>query len=187
MPMTAKGAKIIKAMKSEYGAKKGEQVFYASKNAKKIKGVEKEAAYIQGFNDKLAASPMSPELMSSIKQLLGHKANIPQELSKAVSEAAHTVEAGRKMVKYEKGNPQRMATLQANRQAREAFKKELRDLFNDQQKDQYSHGVTRGSSPLMPSKTPSLGALLTRRDSLPPYSGKRSLAFIPGSLSVPTT
>jgi len=29
-------------MVKEYGAKKGEQVFYASKNAKKIKGVEKK-------------------------------------------------------------------------------------------------------------------------------------------------
>jgi len=29
-------------MTKQYGAKRGEQVFYASKNAKKIKGVEKK-------------------------------------------------------------------------------------------------------------------------------------------------
>ena len=40
MPLTKKGNKIIRAMESEYGEKKGEQVFYASKNAGKIKGVE---------------------------------------------------------------------------------------------------------------------------------------------------
>lgn len=42
MPLSKKGAKIKKAMVSTYGAKKGEKVFYASKNAKKIKGVEKK-------------------------------------------------------------------------------------------------------------------------------------------------
>jgi hypothetical protein len=45
-PLTEKGAKIKRAMqkpKSEggYGAKKGEEVFWASKNKGTIKGVEK--------------------------------------------------------------------------------------------------------------------------------------------------
>ena len=39
--MTKKGKKIMKAMMKGYGKKKGEQVFYASKNKGKIKGVEK--------------------------------------------------------------------------------------------------------------------------------------------------
>jgi hypothetical protein len=42
MPLTDKGKKILKEMKDEYGDKKGEQIFYASKNAGKIKGVEKK-------------------------------------------------------------------------------------------------------------------------------------------------
>lgn len=41
MPFTQKGKKIMAAMKSEYGGKKGESVFYASRNAGKISGVEK--------------------------------------------------------------------------------------------------------------------------------------------------
>jgi len=40
MPLTLKGRKIMAAMKSQYGGKKGEQVFYASKNKGKIIGVE---------------------------------------------------------------------------------------------------------------------------------------------------
>lgn len=40
MPFTPKGTKIMGAMKDTYGDKKGESVFYASKNAGKIKGVE---------------------------------------------------------------------------------------------------------------------------------------------------
>lgn len=42
MPLTKKGAKIANAMLKEYGAKKGKQVFYASKNKGTIKGVEKK-------------------------------------------------------------------------------------------------------------------------------------------------
>lgn len=41
MPLSKKGSKIMASMKEEYGAKKGEQVFYASKNKGTIKGVEK--------------------------------------------------------------------------------------------------------------------------------------------------
>ena len=41
MPLTSKGEKIMKAMKAQYGSdKKAEEVFYASKNAGKITGVE---------------------------------------------------------------------------------------------------------------------------------------------------
>ena len=42
MPLTAKGKKIMKAMKKTYGNKKAEQVFYASKNKGKIKNVDKK-------------------------------------------------------------------------------------------------------------------------------------------------
>lgn len=41
MPLTPKGRKIKAAMQKEYGADKGERVFYASENAGKIKGVAK--------------------------------------------------------------------------------------------------------------------------------------------------
>ena len=41
MPLTSKGKKIMSAMKKEYGSKKGESVFYASRNKGKIKEVEK--------------------------------------------------------------------------------------------------------------------------------------------------
>lgn len=42
MPLTAKGEEILASMKSEYGAEKGERVFYASKNAGKISGVDSD-------------------------------------------------------------------------------------------------------------------------------------------------
>jgi hypothetical protein len=40
MPLTEKGAKILAAMVSQYGSKKGKSVFYASINKGKVKGAE---------------------------------------------------------------------------------------------------------------------------------------------------
>jgi len=42
MPLNKKGKKIMKAMKKEYGKKKGEKVFYASENKGTIKKVTKK-------------------------------------------------------------------------------------------------------------------------------------------------
>ena len=41
MPLNKKGKQIMKSMKKQYGEKRGKQVFYASVNKKKIKGVKK--------------------------------------------------------------------------------------------------------------------------------------------------
>lgn len=47
MPLTSKGRKIMGSMKSEYGAKKGKKVFYASRNKGTIKGVDKSRRVLQ--------------------------------------------------------------------------------------------------------------------------------------------
>lgn len=41
MPLTKKGKKIKRQMRKTYGSKKGSQVFYASANKKRIKGVKR--------------------------------------------------------------------------------------------------------------------------------------------------
>lgn len=41
MPLTKKGRKIKAAMRAQYGKTKGERIFYASANAKAIKGVHR--------------------------------------------------------------------------------------------------------------------------------------------------
>lgn len=41
MPLTGKGQEIMGSMKKQYGGKKGEEVFYASKNKGKITGVDR--------------------------------------------------------------------------------------------------------------------------------------------------
>ena len=43
MPLTKKGRKIMASMTEQYGAEKGKQVFYASRNAGKITGVDPES------------------------------------------------------------------------------------------------------------------------------------------------
>ena len=55
MPLTKKGKKVMKSMKGQYGEKKGEQVFYATKNKSKLKGVDmKKAKKYKGGGDLLA-------------------------------------------------------------------------------------------------------------------------------------
>jgi len=55
MPLTKKGKKVMKSMKGQYGEKKGEQVFYATKNKGKLKGVDmKKAKKYKGGGDLLA-------------------------------------------------------------------------------------------------------------------------------------
>ena len=41
MPLNEKGKKIMNSMRKQYGKKRGETIFYASKNKGTIKGVEK--------------------------------------------------------------------------------------------------------------------------------------------------
>ena len=41
MPLNEKGKKIMKSMRKQYGKKRGETIYYASKNKGTIKGVEK--------------------------------------------------------------------------------------------------------------------------------------------------
>jgi hypothetical protein len=48
MPLTSKGKEVMKSMKRTYGGKKGEQVFYATANAGKLEGVEKEQELKKG-------------------------------------------------------------------------------------------------------------------------------------------
>jgi hypothetical protein len=52
MPLTKKGKKIKRAMQKQYGKKKGLKVFYASRNAGKIKGVEKKSRKKKGRKKK---------------------------------------------------------------------------------------------------------------------------------------
>ena len=40
MPLTPKGRRILRQMQKEYGAAKGEAVFYASRNKGRITGVD---------------------------------------------------------------------------------------------------------------------------------------------------
>jgi hypothetical protein len=47
MPLTSKGTRILGAMKKQYGSKRGESVFYASRNKGAITGVEKVKSHMK--------------------------------------------------------------------------------------------------------------------------------------------
>jgi hypothetical protein len=51
MPLTPKGQKIMANMQKEYGAEKAKRVFYASRNAGKIIGVDPESRAKRGVSD----------------------------------------------------------------------------------------------------------------------------------------
>ena len=57
MPLTAKGSKIKAAMKKQYGAEKGEDVFYAAANKGTIKGVAKKQKLAKGGAARKASKP----------------------------------------------------------------------------------------------------------------------------------
>lgn len=52
MPLSMKGEEIQNVMEKEYGKKKGEQVFYASKNKGKISGVDAKGRWGGRASDK---------------------------------------------------------------------------------------------------------------------------------------
>ena len=64
MPLTAKGDKIMRAMKEKYGDKEGERIFYASKNKGTISGVDAAdagAGVLMTCGDKALFLKRSPE------------------------------------------------------------------------------------------------------------------------------
>lgn len=67
MPLTEKGKEIESAMEQRYGAKKGESVFYASKNAGKITGVDSVPEH-RGVSDAdlSARTRATPEYKASV-------------------------------------------------------------------------------------------------------------------------
>jgi hypothetical protein len=69
MPLNKKGKKIMKSMKKQYGKKKGEKIFYASKNKGVIKGVKKGA--YGAFNYIATGKPEMP--VGGQKRMLAEK------------------------------------------------------------------------------------------------------------------
>jgi hypothetical protein len=64
MPLTEKGKKIMSSMQRTYGGRKGEQVFYATANAGKIEGVEKEQELKKGGRVRKASKSSKPKAKS---------------------------------------------------------------------------------------------------------------------------
>ena len=64
MPLTNKGKDIMQSMKRTYGGRKGEQVFYATRNAGKIEGVEKEQELKKGGRVRKAGKSSKPKAKS---------------------------------------------------------------------------------------------------------------------------
>jgi hypothetical protein len=59
VPLTAKGQEIMAQMKKEYGEEKGEEVFYAAKNAGTISGVDTDEVVEEKKEEKKVGDSLS--------------------------------------------------------------------------------------------------------------------------------
>lgn len=84
-PLTEKGKEILASMKEQYGDEKGEQIFYASKNAGKLTGVDKKTRdlyleipqdgwYVFGYSQNIDGPFTEKEADEQVKQGKGKKA-----------------------------------------------------------------------------------------------------------------
>jgi hypothetical protein len=76
MPLTAKGEEILAAMEKEYGGDKGKQVFYASKNAGKISGVDSATAPASTMLDAICAKMdacLMDEVVSKLDSMTSYR------------------------------------------------------------------------------------------------------------------
>jgi hypothetical protein len=97
MPLTAKGEEIKAAMQEQYGAEKGEEVFYASKNAGTISGVDDDQTKHDPHTGQFTSGPGGAGAASAHheKEYNFHKA-AAEKHSKAGNEkgaAAHSTAA----------------------------------------------------------------------------------------------
>ncbi len=84
MPLTDKGTQILSKMRSEYGTKRGTSVFYASRNAKKITGVEamkKNANLSEADNRRL--TEFQKKVARNVKEEAEPEKDKDKELKKA--------------------------------------------------------------------------------------------------------
>jgi hypothetical protein len=68
MPLTAKGSEILSRMQQEYDSSKGTSVFYASRNAGKISGVDGMSKKDEVFTD-ASATPEQKKLLDRLQEV----------------------------------------------------------------------------------------------------------------------
>jgi uncharacterized ion transporter superfamily protein YfcC len=73
MPLNKKGKKIIKSMKKQYGKKKGEKIFYASKNKGVIKLAVSAGSKIYANKQKTKMAMSEAQLMHATKMAQGEE------------------------------------------------------------------------------------------------------------------
>lgn len=116
MPLTAKGREILAGMEKEYGAKKGESVFYASKNKGTIGGVDSV-----GTPERSAANPQLDQVVDKIiKWDAAHSAQ--PSSAERTTQPRHDSKFGKLVGKLEKsGKSKEYATKVAAKVGREKY------------------------------------------------------------------
>jgi DNA-binding transcriptional regulator YhcF (GntR family) len=105
MPLNKKGKEIMKSMKDEYGKKKGEKVFYASKNKGTIKNVEKArfGKLLKNFiNSSSGKKIFSKKEMGATSQVGNKRSNLITDLYQNQKKTGVVQAATGKMMKVKK-------------------------------------------------------------------------------------
>ncbi len=85
MPLTAKGEEILHSMQKEYGAKKGESVFYASRNKGNITGVDSVNDKMRAAFDSIKADSKFNELVEKL-EAKGYSKNYATKIAGKVAQ-----------------------------------------------------------------------------------------------------
>ena len=107
MPLTNKGKKIMRAMKSQYGSEEGKKVFYASKNKGTIKGVEDETQ--MNWQDKIYESLTEGRMAHR-----GHRDVAGKKLSRPTPKKRTPEEAAAAAAKGQAAHDKRVAARKAH-------------------------------------------------------------------------
>lgn len=126
MPLTAKGEEILAAMQKEYGSEKGKQVFYASKNAGKITGIDRAdtgvspaASMIDAVLAKMDEACLTPagKLNAAVAKVDSMMADMSAKADSVAGELARLrslrTELQQQMERVGKSNPARAGELVA--------------------------------------------------------------------------
>jgi hypothetical protein len=95
MPLTTKGKKILHAMQAEYGAEKGERVFYASANKGRIRGVHRSPS---SYND-------TESVNGPVRATHNASQVLPAESAPGGTDAGGTEDRGSNPTTKQAGNP----------------------------------------------------------------------------------
>jgi hypothetical protein len=149
MPLTAKGEKIMSSMQEKHGVEKGKQVFYASKNAGRITGVDKKSDDDDKRKDQEKEESPVKETKTTVKEPAGggEKQEDPKAKLKAAEDELAALEREQEQSEEGQGrmnaiDDQKKIIRQLRNEMRETEHKERMGIADAVEKLEYQQDST---------------------------------------------